>query len=161
MNDPKHTIIKVMLAGLEGFELPDDALVQAFEFTRIDLATCETRSGMRDRQPDGSNRSRASQQVRNGKCCRFRHLAPRHMPPRPPPTVGARAKSRFLKPIGITGTSFSRRKKAITHPVLFQIYLFVRARPRGYRYNLENRAHKGSPLWPPTERSALNLEVLC
>ena len=38
--------------------------------------------------------------------------APRHLPARPPPTVGARARNRCLKPIGIIGTSFSPRKKS-------------------------------------------------
>jgi hypothetical protein len=36
--------------------------------------------------------------------------APRKLPPRPPAIVGAKARNRFLKPIGITGTRFSRRK---------------------------------------------------
>jgi hypothetical protein len=38
--------------------------------------------------------------------------APQHLLHRPPPIAGARARSRFLKPTGITGTSFSRRKKS-------------------------------------------------
>ena len=38
--------------------------------------------------------------------------APRHLPPRPPPIVGGRVRNRFLKPIGKTGTGFSRREKS-------------------------------------------------